>query len=598
MDNQYVNSLPIAACIVDADGIIVDANAAIKKVFPYEDVSGYNFFTLTGIRRERLMDANSEEIIIEKNDRFFKLWVNEEAAEDEDIVVFFEETTARESFRNKLESDKAVIIYINIDNYEDLIASAPEDYKRVIPSRIDGIVRKWGDSYESPVTGTGEDRYVMYTTKGQLDKMIESNFDILDEVREVDSQIDFPTSVSIGAGVSSESLLESDELAESALELALGRGGDQAVVKIDDLTNYYGGTLQSIEKNNRGKPKVIAHALKALIKDADKVLIMGHRMPDMDSFGSAIGTYSICKFLGKEPYIVVEKHNEALDVIFEQIESTQAYDIIKPDRALRMLTDKTLLIIVDTSRPSLIESPELVDACKTKVIIDHHRINEETYRDAAVSYIESYASSASELIAELMPHLSQKRFINKLEAEAMLAGIMVDSNSFSGRTGVRTFEVASWLKRAGADTTEVKRFFQVSQEDFLVKAKAIASAEFTEDGVAYALTEGSTTNMQITNAQVADELMTVKGTKAAFALGRNMRGRTVISARSLGDINVQTMMEKLGGGGHFISAAAQTDMPRAEALAEIKRLVKENFEKEEEERKKNIAKTQEIELII
>lgn len=597
MDNQYVNSLPIPACIVDVDGIIVGANARMKKVFPYEDITGYNFFTLTGIRREGLMEANSEERVIEKNDKFFKLWINEDAEEGEDIVVFFDAVTARESFRSKLESEKAVIVYINIDNYEDLIASAPEDYKRVIPSRIDGIVRRWGDSYDSPVTGMGEDRYVMYTTKGHLDSMIENSFEILDEVREIESQIDFPTSVSIGAGVSTGSLIEADELAEAALELALGRGGDQAVVKEDETTKYYGGTMQSMEKNNRGKPKVIAHALKALIGEADTIFIMGHRFPDMDAFGSAIGAYSICTFLGKEPYIVIEKHNEALDTIYDQVESTQAYNIIKPDRALRMLTDKSLLIVVDTNRPQLIESPELAEACRTKVIIDHHRLTEDSYQNATVAYVESYASSASELIAELMPHLAQKRFINKLEAEAMLAGIMVDSNSFSGRTGVRTFEVASWLRRAGADTTEVKRFFQVSQEDFLVKAKAIAAAEFSEDGVAYAITEGSTANMQITNAQVADELMTVKGTKASFALGRNLRGQTVISARSLGEINVQTIMEKMGGGGHFISAAAQTDKPRAEALAEIKRLVKESFEREEEEKKKTLSKTQEIELI-
>ena len=211
--------------------------------------------------------------------------------------------------------------------------------------------------------------------------------------------------------------------------------------------------------------------------------------------------------------------------------------------------------------------------------------------------MESYASSASELIAELMQHFSQKRFISKLEAEAMLAGIMVDSNNFSGRTGVRTFEAASWLKRGGADSTEVKRFFQVRQEDCLAKANAIIGAEFAPDGVVYAITEGTTNNIQIINAQVADELMTVKGTKAAFVLGRNMRGQTVVSARSLGEINVQALMEKMGGGGHFTSAAVQTDEPLAEVLVRIKKGVKDVFDKEEEERRRSVSKTQEIELI-
>ena len=597
MDIQFIRTLPIPACAVDTDGIISGANPLMKNVFVYDDIVGTNFFTMTGFKRDQLMQANKEEKVLERNGKLFKLWINEDAKEDEDIVVFFDEATARESFKNKLESEKAAIVYINIDNYDELIASSPEDLRRLIPAQIDGLLRKWGDSFESPIISTWDDRYVMYTTRGQLDHMIEENFSVLDEVRNLESKIDFPASISLGIGISNLSLIESSELAEAALELALGRGGDQAVVKTDDGTRYYGGTLQSLEKNNRSKPRVIAHAMKALIHDADKVFIMGHRWPDMDSFGSALGASSICSFLGKESYIVMDKHNEALDAIFDKAADTEIYNIIKSERALRMVTDMSLLIIVDTNRPMLVECPELADACKTRVVIDHHRLATDSYHNSAVAYVESYASSASELIAELMQHFSQKRFISKLEAEAMLAGIMVDSNNFSGRTGVRTFEAASWLKRGGADTTEVKKLFQVRQEDFLAKANAIIGAEFSLDGVVYAITEGTTNNIQIINAQVADELMTVKGTKASFVLGRNSRGQTVVSARSFGEINVQSLMEKLGGGGHFTSAAVQTDEPQAEVLARIKKGVKEAFDKEEEERRRSMSKTQEIELI-
>ncbi len=597
MDNQYIRTLPIPACTVDPDGIVTGANPLMKNVFVYEDIIGYNFFTMTGFKRDQLMKANDEEMILERNGKMFKLWINREAREDEDIVVFFDEATARESFRTKLESDRAVIVYMNIDNYDELIASAPEDLRRLIPAQIDGLLRKWGDSFKSPVISTGEDRYVMYTTSGNLNEMIKENFSVLDEVRKLETQIDFPASVSIGLGMSDISLIESTELAEAALELALGRGGDQAVVKTDDGTRYYGGTLQSLEKNNRSKPRVIAHAMKALIDDADKVFIMGHKWPDMDSFGSAIGASAICSYLGKDSYIVMDRHNEALDTIYNKVADTENYNIIKSEKALRLVTDLSLLIIVDTNRPMLVECPELVEVSKTRIIIDHHRLTDDSYQNSAVAYIESYASSASELMAELMQHFSQKRFINKLEAEAMLAGIMVDSNNFSGRSGVRTFEAASWLKRGGADTTEVKKFFQVRLEDFLSKANAIAGAEFLPDRIAYAITEGTTNNTQIINAQVADELMTVKGTKAAFVLGRNERGQTIVSARSFGEINVQTIMEKLGGGGHFTAAAALTDDPLAEVLAHIKKIVKEYFDKEEEERKRSISKTQDIELI-
>ena len=597
MDVEFISKVPIPVCSVSPEGFITAANSLMKNVFVYDDIVGTNFFTMTGFKRDQLMQANAEEMILERNGKVFKLWVNEDAREDEDIIIFFDEATARESFKNKLESDRAVIVYINIDNYDELIASSPEDLRRLIPAQIDGLLRKWGDSFQSPVISTGEDRYVMYTTSGHLKSMGEENFSILDEVRGLESKIDFPASISIGVGISNKSLIECSELAEAALELALGRGGDQAVVKTDDGTHYYGGTLQSLEKNNRSKPRVIAHAMKALIEDADKVFIMGHRWPDMDAFGSAIGASSICRFLGKDSYIVIDKHNEALDAIYEKAEDSEKYNIVKPEKALRMVTDMSLLIIVDTNRPMLVECPELAEACKTRVVIDHHRLTADSYQNSAVAYVESYASSASELIAELMQHFSQKRFISKLEAEAMLAGIMVDSNNFSGRTGVRTFEAASWLKRGGADSSEVKKLFQVRQEDFLAKANAIIGAEFAPDGVVYAITEGTTNNIQIINAQVADELMTVKGTKAAFVLGRNMRGQTVVSARSLGEINVQALMEKLGGGGHFTSAAVQSDEPLAEVLVHIKKGVKEAFEKEEEERKRAVGKTQEIELI-
>ena len=415
----------------------------MNKVFPYEDINGLKFFTLTGVKRDQLYEANSGEIIVDRNGRVFKLWVNDDAKADEDVTVFFDEVSGRETFRSRLERERAAIVLINIDNYDELIASAPEDYRRVIPSQIDGILRKWGNTYDSPVMSTDVERYVMYTNRESIRKMVEDSFSVLDDVRDIEPAIDFPISISIGAGISDESIIETQQLAEAALELALGRGGDQAVVKTDEGTTYYGGSLQTMEKSNRGKSRVVAHALKALINDADKVFIMGHHWPDMDSFGSAIGASSMCRFLGKDPYIVIEKHNDALDTVYTHVVDTDDYNIIKPERALNMATDKSLLIIVDTNRPSLIESPELVEACKTKVIIDHHRLTDDSYQNAAVAYIESYASSASELMAEMLQHFSQKRFINKLEAECMLAGIMVDSNNFSGRTGVRTFEAAS-----------------------------------------------------------------------------------------------------------------------------------------------------------
>ncbi len=577
MKKNYINQIPMPICLVNKDGVVEKTNPLIKNVFPYEAISGLNFFTLTGIKKDRLIQANGEDLLIEKNGKFFKIRTYEDVKEGEEIVVFFDEATARETLRSKVENDRAVIIYINIDNYDYLVESSSEDRRRAVPSQIDSVVKKWGISYDSPVVSIDDDKYVMYTNQGKLKMMFEDNFRVLDEVRAIETETDFPASVSIGVGISAISLMESQELAGAALELAIGRGGDQAVVKDDEGSKYFGGTLQAVEKSNKGKAKVISHAMKAMINDADNILIMGHRWPDMDSFGSAIGAFCVCKYLGKDAYIVIDKHNEALDTIFNQAVDTEEYNIIKQEKALKLVTDKTLLVIVDVNRPSLVECPELVDMCKSRIIIDHHRLSDDSFRNASIAYIESYASSASELMAELLQHFAQKRFINKFEAESMLAGIMVDTNNFSGRTGVRTFEAAAWLKRAGADTTEVKRFFQMDKPDFKSKASAIARAEFTDYGAAFAATRGHTGNTQIINAQVADELLMVKGVKASFVLGTNERGQTIISARSLGAVNVQALMEKFGGGGHFTSAAAQVSEPLEYIQDQLYRLVKETM---------------------
>ena len=580
MRKNYINQIPMPACVVDKDGIVLRANPLIKEVFVYEDIAGAKIFTLTGLKRETLMHANEEEIILERNNRLFKIRTNANIKEDDDIIVFFDEATAREAFRTKLEDERAAIVYIYIDNYDDLIASSGEE-RRTLPTQIDNIIRKWGDSYDSPIFSTDDDKYIMYTSRARLERMATDNFSVLDDVRNIETQVDFPVSLSIGAGTSQLSLTEAADLAQEAIALAGGRGGDQAVVKTDDGTKYFGGTLQAIEKNNRAKSRVIAHGMKAMINDADKVLIMGHKWPDMDAFGSALGAYCICRYLGKDAYIVVDKHNEALDTIYNQAVDSEDYNIIRQERALKLVTPKTLLIIVDTNRPILVECPELVTACNARIIIDHHRLTDDSFQNASIAYIESYASSASELMAELLQYFSQKRFINKFEAEAMLAGMMVDTNNFSGRTGVRTFEAASWLKRAGADTTEVKRFFQMNKVDFTTKASTIARADFTDYGAAFAATRGHTGNTPVINAQVADELLMVKGVKASFALGMNEREQTIISARSIGEINVQSIMEKMGGGGHFTSAAAQIDEPVEYVEERLRKLVEEVMVPEE-----------------
>ena len=579
-----IDNLPFAACKVDEEGAIKSANPMMKQVFAYEGIAGANFFALTGVKIQELLnfdvegqiETQKEEILIERNEHYFSLLANKDASMKDIINVYFFDVTEREKLRKQNLDKQLCLMYVCIDNYDELISRNNDDGRMALPAKVGKIVRKWAEKASASIENVNEYTYQLTIYRKDAEKIIEGKFDILDEVREIETSSDFPVSLSIGVGMGAENPDEILELASAARDLAMGRGGDQAVVKNGDRTEYYGGTLQSVEKNNKGKSRVIAHALKNLICESASVFIMGHKWPDMDSFGSAIGAYKLVKYLGKEARIILEEYNEALQVIYKQAAETEDYKIINREKAKEVCNGNDLVIIVDTSRPSLIECPEIIEKAGKVVVIDHHRLSDDALRDTTLSYIESYASSASELMTEIIQYSAPKRIINKFEAEAMLAGITVDTNSFSIKTGVRTFEAAAWLRRAGADTTEVKRFFQTDVTAFQIKSEALANAEYQSNGVAISITEGITTDAQIINAQVADALLAVKGVKVAFALGKNDRQKTVISGRSLGDINVQIILEKFGGGGHLTSAGAQVDEEPEEIVEKLKKILRED----------------------
>ena len=582
--------VPFPVCVVSEDDVVLYANCKMKEVFAYDDIAGSNFFALTGIKRRELTETEEgeeRENKIRRNDQVWVLEISFSKFGDEDLVVYFINVTEREELRTSLRDEHLCQLYINIDNYDELIQSGGSDNRMAVPTEVDRILRNWAEKYNGAIESIAEDSYLMSVYRRDADAMIEGKFQILDEIRNIKTKIDFPVSISIGMGMGGTSLRERTELAEAALELALGRGGDQAVVKTGNRTHFYGGKFQSMEKNNKGKSRVIAHALKQLILESENVIIMGHMWPDMDSFGAAIGAYKIAESFDKDVYIVLEQYNEALEEIYKQAETTEDYELISRAKAVEYCTENTLLIVVDTHRPNMTECPELLSIAGKRVVIDHHRLSEDSIEFPTLSYVESYASSTSELMTEILQYTSNKKLINKFEAEALLAGITVDTNSFSIKTGVRTFEAAAWLRKAGADTTEVKRFFQTEVSSFQMKADAVARAEYLENGIAFAISEGYSTDAQIINAQVADELLMVKGVKAVFAVGKNDQLKTVISARSLGDINVQVVMEHFHGGGHLTSAGAQVDLSPEEVIDELKRIlpnyVDEKKDKEENE---------------
>ncbi len=584
---KYIEGIPLPACIVDTDGCVKAANALMKDVFTYEGITEQNFFALTGVKPKDLvassMDEEKPEIEIERNSQHFVLRTNNEPKEDEDLFVYFINVTERDTLRKERHQEQVCILYISIDNYDEMMSSTTEDSRLAVPTEVDRIVRKWASQYDSSIETIDEDSYMMTVYRKDADQIIESRFSVLDEVRKIDTKVDFPVSLSIGMAIGLNSLKSTKELAEAALELALGRGGDQAVVKNNDRTHYYGGRLQSMEKNNKGKSRIIAHALKQLIMESSNVLIMGHRWPDMDCFGSAIGAYKICRYYEREAYIVVDNYNEALQTVYQQASDLECYNIITSEKAMEIKDEKTLLIIVDVNRPAMVENSELLEQDLRVVIVDHHRLSDDSIQNPTLAYIESYASSASELMTEIIQYTASKRLVNKFEAEVLLAGITVDTNSFSSKTGVRTFEAAAWLRRAGADTTEVKRFFQSEAITFQSKADAIANAEYLDNGVVIATSKGYSTEAQIINAQVADELLSVKGVRAVIALGKNDMNKTVISARSLGEVNVQMLMERFNGGGHHTSAGAQVDATPEEVIEEIREILPEFMEDDKKE---------------
>lgn len=365
-----------------------------------------------------------------------------------------------------------------------------------------------------------------------------------------------------------------EDYANAAMDLALGRGGDQAVIKRGSKIEYYGGKLQTVEKGNKGKSRVVAHALKQLIEQSKRVVIMGHTNPDMDCFGAALGIYRLCIMYGREAYIVLNEINDSLEAIYRQARETDTYNFINNKKAESITDKETLVVLVDTHRPSYAENANLFTLTDKVVVIDHHRRAEDCIENATLSYIESYASSAAELVSEIIQYAAPKKTLVKLEAEALLAGMTIDTNRFAVKTGVRTFEAAAWLRRAGADTTEVKRFFQTNLDAFKVRAKSIAAAEFHDNGIATSISEGCNEGAQVLNSQVADELLNIRGVRASFVAGRTETGKTVISARSLGELNVQVIMEKLGGGGHLTTAGAQVDCSPEEVISKVLDIIK------------------------
>ncbi|MCG8541506.1 MAG: DHH family phosphoesterase [Clostridia bacterium] len=557
-------NLPLPLTIIEFDGSILWYNSKFIDMMEEKDILDKNIEDIIPtLEVNRLLEEKNEEMAnVRIKDKVFRVRQNVVKLDNEQeqryiIMLYWIENTNFYNLKTKYNNEKPNVLFVQVDNYDDVLKNTDEEYRPLVTAEIDRHISLWVSRMNGLIKKYQKDKYVVVFENRYLDNLEAKKFTILDDIRKIDLGNKIPATLSIGVGVNGKNLNRLEEFASSALELALGRGGDQAVVRKIDAFEFYGGKTKAVEKRNKVKARIIAHALRQLIDQSNKVIIMGHKNPDMDSFGAAIGVHRAATDRNKEAYIVIDKINASIENVYNKFKDNEEYKFIGCDEALEILEKKDLIVVVDTHRPSFTECPPLIDKSDRIVLIDHHRRGTEFIENTVLTYLEPYASSACELVAEILQYMNDKVNLDKIEAEAMLGGITVDTKNFSFKTGVRTFEAASLLRRAGADTTEVRQLFQDDITTFIAKANVVRNAEIVRDGIAISVCGDNIKDSQLVVAQGADALLNIRGINTSFVIGFKEDEVVFISGRSLGDINVQRILEKLGGGGHLTVAGAQ-----------------------------------------
>ncbi|WP_353097456.1 DHH family phosphoesterase [Tissierella praeacuta] len=477
------------------------------------------------------------------------------------VMLYWVDNTNLVNLEQRYDMEKLVIALAYVDNYDDVKSNTPEVNRPLVMAEIDKNISSYFSKYNGVVRKYENDKYFIIIENSGFENIESKKFDVLDQIRELDLGNTIPITLSMGVGAGGNNPFESYEKARAAIDIALGRGGDQAVVQVGNQLSFYGGKTKAIEKRNKVKARVIGYALRQLIDQADKVFVMGHKNPDMDSFGAGIGVLRAVKDRKKEGYLVLSGENPSIKNIYDRMLKEQPElleQIVTPEKALELANDSSLMVVVDNHKPSFTEAPELLDIISKAVVIDHHRRGVEFIKDPVLTYLEPYASSTCELVTEVLSYMSDKINLTKFEAEALMAGITVDTKNFSFQTGVRTFEAASTLKRAGADTTVVRQLFRDDYSTFMYKAEVVKSSKIIFDKIAIGRLESQMEDSLLIAAQAANELLNVNGVEASFVM-TYVNNKIHISGRSLGNISVQLILESLGGGGHLTSAGTQLD---------------------------------------
>ena len=493
-------------------------------------------------------------------------------------TTYWMDITEAEQMRQTLELTKPLMAILMVDNYEELMKACPENKRSALLAALEEQLNNWAAGSGGLLLGYDRDRYLYLFEEKDYTGYTESKFDVLEKVRQVQAGEGVSATLSIGVGRDEDSFEQLFKNASLALEMALSRGGDQAVVKDRVNFEFYGGRSKSTEKRTKVKSRVMANALGELIDDAKQVYVMGHKYADMDSLGAAVGICCIARKRGKPCQIIIDTENNAAHPILRRLSEQPEYanTAISGQDAFIKCQPGSLLVVVDTNRPESVESEEMLETCNRVAVIDHHRRGSSYIEKMALNYHEPYASSASELVAELMQYLVEPSDVLKCEAEALLSGIVLDTKNFTNRTGGRTFEAAAYLRRLGADTQDVQRMFQGDLNSMIARYDIIRQAELYRDDIAVVALDEECD--RVTAAKAADELLTLKGIRASFVLYKKGDG-VYMSARSLGEVNVQVILEALGGGGNSTTAGGQADnITVAEAKAKLLEAIDKYFE--------------------
>jgi len=555
-----INKFPIGIIVIDENKNIEWANNFIYKNIKVEEIKGLNILELM----PEISELFNLETPVDNQFEIFGKFYKVNYQKDSGYIYFFDITESKVVMQ-RFRDTRPIILNLSLDNYEDVYDSLEDE----VASRLDATVvitlTDWAKKNSIYLKRIDDDRFIGLLNVKDLKKIEKEKFQILDTIRNLKEEFDAPITLSIGVGMGTDFLPELGELAKSSLDLALGRGGDQVAMKdVDGTIRFYGGKTNPQEKRTRIKARVVSNALADIVSDSDKIIVMGHKRPDFDAVGACVGIYTFSKIVGKECYIILndsDRDETIQKVMFEIDNSDEQLSkvFVDSDKAWELMTPQTTLIVVDTSDASRVIDAAILSKANRKVIIDHHRRGEDIITNPLLTYIEPYASSSSELIAELIEYQTKIEKITPIAATIMLGGIVVDTQNFSIRTGSRTFDAAAYLRSNGADPTRVKTILKEPFENFMNRVEIINNSiqKTPEIIMAKAPEDKYYTNVML--AQSADLLLTLKGIECSFAIGYLEEGKVGISARSLGNINVQLIMEELGGGGHLANAATQIE---------------------------------------